>query len=164
MNRALAKFATSLLVKEKKWVVVLVGLACIPLVIDNPYYLKTFTIFFIYSIFAMSWDLIGGYLGIVSFGHALFFGVAAYTTAILNVKLNWPPILNFPMSILCAVLVSLIVARPTIRLKGHYLALVTFAFPIIVTNILYAFPAFSGRISASRASSVCQFRAPETFT
>lgn len=144
MNRALTKFAASLLVKEKKWVVVLVGLACIPLVIDNPYYLKTFTIFFIYSIFAMSWDLIGGYLGIVSFGHALFFGVAAYTTAILNVKLNWPPLLNFPMSILCAVLVSLVVARPTIRLKGHYLALVTFAFPIIVTNVLYAFPDFFG--------------------
>ncbi len=148
-----------MLAKNKRWALILGGLACIPFLTDNPYYLKTFTIFFIYSIFAMSWDLIGGYLGIVSFGHALFFGVAAYTTAILNVKLNWPPLVNFPLSILCSVLISLIVAKPTIRLKGHYLSLVTFAFPIIITNVLYAFPDLFGadlgipglsRLSASR--------------
>jgi branched-chain amino acid transport system permease protein len=159
MNWTLARLPGSLLTKNRRWALILGGLACIPLITDNPYYLKTFTIFFIYSIFAMSWDLIGGYLGIVSFGHALFFGVAAYTTAILNVKLNWPPLLNFPLSILCAVIISLIVATPTIRLRGHYLALVTFAFPIIITNILYAFPNFFGadlgipglsRLSASR--------------
>jgi len=144
MNIGGRRLHVSLLTKNKRWVLILGGLACVPLIIDNPYYLKTFTIFFVYSIFAMSWDLIGGYLGIVSFGHALFFGVAAYTTAILNVKLNWPPLLGFPFSIACSVLISLVVARPTIRLKGHYLALVTFAFPIITTNILYAFPNFFG--------------------
>ncbi len=132
---------------------------CIPLFVKNPYYLKVLTIFYIYAIFAMSWDLIGGYLGIISFGHALFFGIAAYATAILNVKFNWPPILGLPLSLLCALLMALVVAKPTMRLKGHYLALVTFAFPIIVTNIFCAFPDFFGadlgisglsRLSSSR--------------
>lgn len=128
----------------KVWIFLLIIQICIPFVTSNPYYLKIFVIFYIYAIFAMSWDLIGGYLGIVSFGHALFFGASAYTTAILNVKLNWPPLLNFPLSILCSLVISLIVARPTMRLKGHYLALVTFAFPAITTNIFFAFPDFFG--------------------
>jgi len=129
----------------KTWVFLSLIQICIPLVTHNPYYLKILVMFYIYAIFALSWDLLGGYLGIVSFGHALFFGVSAYTTAILNVRLNWPPILNFPLSILCALLVSLIVAKPTVRLKGHYVALVTFSFPVIVTNIFYAFPMFFGQ-------------------
>jgi branched-chain amino acid transport system permease protein len=144
MKEKIFLFLKSVVIENKKWVFVLGAIACIPLITDNPYYLKTVTIFFIYSIFAMSWDLIGGYLGIVSFGHALFFGVAAYTTAILNVRLDWPAFINFPLSILCATLISLIVARPIIRLKGHYVALVTFAFPIIAINVLYAFPNFFG--------------------
>lgn len=145
----------------KAWILIMAVQICIPFVTENPYYLKILTIFYIYGIFAMSWDLIGGYLGIVSFGHALFFGVGAYTTAMLNVKLDWPPILNFPLSILCALIIALVVAKPTIRLKGHYLALVTFAFPVIVTNILFAFPTFFGgdlgisslsRLSSSRVT------------
>ncbi len=132
---------------------------CIPFVTDNPYYYKILVIFYIYIIFAMSWDLIGGYLGIGSFGHALFFGASAYTTAILNVKLQWPPLLNFPLSILSSGLIAFIVAKPMVRLKGHYLTLVTFAFPVILTNIICAFPDFFGadigitglsRLSSSR--------------
>ena len=143
----------------KFWVFLFLVQLCIPFVTDNPYYHKILVIFYIYVIFSMSWDLIGGYLGIGSFGHALFFGVAAYTTAILNVKLHWPPFLNFPLSLLCSVLIAFIVAKPTVRLKGHYLTLVTFAFPVIVTNILFAFPDFFGadigitglsRLSSSR--------------
>ena len=117
---------------------------CIPFMTDNPYHYKVMVIFYIYVIFAMSWDLIGGYMGIGSFGHALFFGVAAYTTAILNVKIHWPPLLTFPLSILCSVFFAFIVAKPTVRLRGHYLTLVTFAFPVIITNVLFAFPHFFG--------------------
>ncbi len=141
------------------WIFLLCLQLCIPFVTDNPYYYKVLVLFYLYVIFSMSWDLIGGYLGIGSFGHALFFGVSAYTTAILNVKLHWPPLLNFPLSLLCSVIIAFIVAKPTVRLKGHYLTLVTFAFPVIVTNILFAFPDFFGadigitglsRLSSSR--------------
>jgi len=129
---------------SKRWGVLLFLQLGIPFVTDNPYYYKVLIIFYLYVIFAMSWDLIGGYLGIGSFGHALFFGLSAYTTAILNVKLHWPPLVNFPLSILCSVIIAFIVAKPTVRLKGHYLTLVTFAFPVIVTNIFFAFPDFFG--------------------
>lgn len=128
----------------KLWSFLILIQICIPFVTENPYYYKIMVIFYIYVIFAMSWDLIGGYMGIVSFGHALFFGVSAYTTALLNVKLHWPPLLNFPLSILCSVLIAFIVAKPTVRLKGHYLTLVTFAFPVILINIFFAFPNFFG--------------------
>jgi branched-chain amino acid transport system permease protein len=126
------------------WIFLLLLQALVPFMTENPYYIKILVMFYIYAIFAISWDLIGGYLGIVSFGHALFFGVSAYTTAILNVKLNWPPLVNFPLSLLCALAIAFIVAKPTVRLKGHYLALVSFAFPVIVTNVFFAFPSFFG--------------------
>jgi branched-chain amino acid transport system permease protein len=143
------------------WVFLLLIQILVPFATQNPYYIKILVMFYIYAIFAMSWDLIGGYLGIVSFGHALFFGVSAYTTAILNVKLNWPPLANFPLSILCSLGIAFIVAKPTVRLKGHYLALVTFAFPVIITNVFFAFPSFFGadigitglsRLSSSRVA------------
>lgn len=145
MSTKMKNFLSRMMKKTPKFFLVLLFLQlCIPFVTDNPYHYKVMVIFYIYVIFAMSWDLIGGYMGIGSFGHALFFGVAAYTTAMLNVKLNWPPLLTFPLSILCSVLIAFIVAKPTVRLKGHYLTLVTFAFPVIITNILFAFPGFFG--------------------
>lgn len=112
----------------------------IPCFFNNPYYLKIFILFYIYTIFAISWDLLGGYAGIVSFGHALFFGVAAYTTALLNINLGFPPYLSFPFSVALAVLAGLLIAVPCMRLKGHYLSLATFAFPTILIDVFHAFP------------------------
>jgi len=119
-------------------------LLLMPLLTNDMYILRILAIAAIFSIFAASWDLLSGYVGQVSFGHALFFGVAAYTTALLNLRLGWSPLFTIPIGALVAVLVGLLVGIPCLRLKGPYLGLATLAFPILLMGIIFAFPKFFG--------------------
>jgi branched-chain amino acid transport system permease protein len=116
----------------------------VPLITNSPYILRILIFTNIYAIYAASWDFLSGYTGQVNFGQAVFFGVAAYTAALLNLNLGLPPAATIPIGAMAGVLAGLIVAIPALRLRGHYLALVTLAFPIILTGIVYAFPDFSG--------------------
>jgi branched-chain amino acid transport system permease protein len=119
-------------------------LLLLPLLTKDMYILRILAIAAIFSIFAASWDLLSGYVGQVSFGHALFFGVAAYTTALLNLRLGWSPLITIPIGALASVLVGLLVGIPCLRLKGPYLGLATLAFPILLMGIIFAFPKFFG--------------------
>jgi branched-chain amino acid transport system permease protein len=119
-------------------------LLLLPLLTKDMYILRILAIAAIFSIFAASWDLLSGYVGQVSFGHALFFGVAAYTTALLNLRLGWSPLVTIPIGALAAVLVGLLVGIPCLRLKGPYLGLATLAFPIMLMGIIFVFPKFFG--------------------
>ncbi len=120
------------------------ALLLMPLLTNDMYILRILAIASIFAIFAASWDLLSGYVGQISFGHALFFGVAAYTTALLNLRLGWPPIITIPIGALAAVLVGLLVGIPSLRLKGPYLGLATLAFPIMLMGIIFVFPGFFG--------------------
>jgi branched-chain amino acid transport system permease protein len=111
-----------------------------PIFFQDPYLLRIFTITCIYAIFAASWDLLSGYTGQMNFGHALFFGVGAYTTALINHHIHIPPWGSIPIGALVAVLAGLIIGIPCLRLRGTYLALTTLAFPVILIGIIFAFP------------------------
>jgi branched-chain amino acid transport system permease protein len=89
------------------------------------------------AILAVSWDLLVGRTGQISLGHALFFGIGAYTTALLYKYLAWPIWITIPISLIVGVAVALIIGVPSLRVKGPYLALVTMAFPIAVVGFLY---------------------------
>ena len=80
----------------------------------------------------------------MNFGHALFFGVAAYTSALLNLRLGFPPWLTIPLGALMAVIAGLVVGIPCLRLRGPYLALATLAFPIILMGIIFTIPDITG--------------------
>jgi branched-chain amino acid transport system permease protein len=116
----------------------------IPLITREPYILRTFIFANMFVIFAVSWDFISGYTGQVNFGHALFFGVAAYSTALLNKYLGLQPWATIPIGALVAVLAGVIMCLPALRLRGPYLSLVTLAFPLILLGIIKAFPDFTG--------------------
>ncbi len=90
----------------------------------------------IIAIFAMSWDLLGGRTGQISLGHALFFGLGGYTTALLFKFYGLPTIVTIPAALLVGALVSLLIGFPCLRVKGPYLALVTMAFPLIVSSVV----------------------------
>jgi len=96
------------------------------------------------AIFAVSWDLLVGRTGLMSLGHAVFFGLGAYVTALLFVHLGLPPYITIPLSIPVGVLVALIVGFPSLRVKGPYLSLISFAFPLILTGIIYYFKEYTG--------------------
>lgn len=119
-------------------------LLLLPLVMNHPYYLGILFLASIFAIFAASWDLLSGFTGQMNFGHALFFGVAAYTAALLNVHFGLAPWLTIPLGALAAVLAGLIIGVPCLRLRGIYLALATLAFPLILIAVVHTFPNITG--------------------
>jgi branched-chain amino acid transport system permease protein len=121
--------------------VVLLGL---PLISQNPYLIRVIVLTSIFAILAASWDLLSGFTGQMNFGHALFFGVGAYATAMLNIHLQIPPWGSVPLGAAAAVLTGLLVGIPCLRLKHTYLALTTMAFPIILLGIIFALPDITG--------------------
>jgi branched-chain amino acid transport system permease protein len=121
-----------------------IALLVLPQFTSNTYVLRIFTLACIYSIYAASWDLLGGFTGQISFGHALFFGVAAYTSALLNLKFGLPVPLTIPIGALAAVVSGLVLGLPGLRLKGPYFSLASLAFPIIMMGLVFTFPHITG--------------------
>jgi branched-chain amino acid transport system permease protein len=80
---------------------------------------------FIFVTLAVSWNMVGGYAGQVSFGYAAFFGTAAYVTAILWSRYQWDPVLTLPLAGLASVVVALMVGLPCFRLLGPYFSIAT---------------------------------------
>src|SRR5207249_10389299 len=124
------------------WVLVLLAL---PVVYSDAYVLRILTMTCIFAIFAASWDLLAGYTGQVNFGHALFFGAGAYTSALMSHKLGITPWATIWAGAAVAALFGFGAGYLCLRLRGSYLSLATLAFPLIALGLLFAFPDFSGR-------------------
>ena len=92
--------------------------------IRNVYYLHLVNLMIIYSLFALGLNILTGFTGITSFGHAGFFAVGAYTSAILTTQCSSPILL----SLCVASLIGYLIGLPVIRISGIYLAMVTLGF------------------------------------
>jgi len=80
------------------------------------------------AIFAISWDILSGHTGYISFGHPFLIGIGAYTTAILEKRFDVPVEISIPVAIIVTMVAGLIVLLPALRVRGSYFALVTLAF------------------------------------
>ena len=89
----------------------------------------------IYIIFTESLNLMVGYTGIISMGHAAFFGVGAYTSALLSLKLGCSVLLAMFLGACGAGVCGILIGLPTLKLKGEYLVLVTLGFGEVVHSI-----------------------------
>lgn len=116
----------------------------LPAITRDPYILRILIFTNIFVIFAVSWDFLSGYTGQVNFGHALFFGVAAYTAGMLNHYFAIQPWATIPIGALAGVIIGVVTCFPALRLRGPYLSLVTLAFPLILLAIIKAFPDVTG--------------------
>ncbi len=116
----------------------------LPLITQEPYTLRILIFTNIFVIFAVSWDFLSGYTGQINFGHALFFGVAAYTAAMLNKYLGLLPWATIPIGAIVAVGAGVLMCLPALRLRGPYLSLVTLAFPLILLGVIKALPDITG--------------------
>jgi branched-chain amino acid transport system permease protein len=94
----------------------------------------------IFALFSVSWDLVGGFIGQISLGHALFFGGAAYVSALFNLHFGIPLIVSMISGVLSAVIFALVLGLPTLRLKGPYLSVVTLVTPMVFISIIYMYP------------------------
>lgn len=107
----------------------------------DTYYL-TGAMFF--AVFVMSWDVVSGYTGEISFGHGLFFGVGGYSAGMMNLHFGVDPWLAMPVGMVAAALAGLIIGFPALRLKGPYFALVTLVAPLIVLAVFRLYPGVTG--------------------
>lgn len=106
------------------------------LIAGNPYFLRTLVIVGIYIILALSLNLIIGFAGQLSIGHAAFYAIGAYTTALLTVSVGLNFWLAFVLSFAVAGLFGFLLGVPILRLKGDYLAIATIGFGEIVRLVL----------------------------
>lgn len=119
-----------------------------PLLLDE-YYLSIINIVAIAIVGALGLNILIGYTGQISIGHAAFMSVGAYTAANLATKLDWPFWLTIPAGGAMAALIGAIVGIPSLRIKGLYLAIATLAAQFIIEWVINHTPAISGGIQAS---------------
>lgn len=118
----------------------LIGLLLIlisaPAFISNQYILQIMIFVGLYIVLVSSLNLLNGYVGLLAIGHAAFYGIGAYTSAILSISFGMPFLLTFLLSGVVAGAFGYLVGKPTLNLSGVYLALATLGFNIIVWLVL----------------------------
>jgi branched-chain amino acid transport system permease protein len=102
-------------------------LAVVPLFLRDPFLSHLLIMIMMYATMSIGWNVIGGYAGQVSFGNAAFFGVGAYTTAVLLVNYNVNPWLGMLAGCILSMGLAVVVGYPCFRLRGHYFAIATIA-------------------------------------
>ena len=124
--------------KNQYAVIALFGAAylLLALFVRNSYYQLVMTLVLLWATMGLSWNVLSGYSGMISFGHAVFFGLGGYTVTIAFVKFGVTPWLGIPLGIIVGVLAGIIIGLPTFRLRGHYFALSMLAYPLAT---LYVF-------------------------
>ncbi len=113
-----------------------VALALFPIGVHNPYYIHLLETIMIYAIVLFGLDIVVGYTGQVSLGHAGLFGVGAYTAGVLVIKLGAPLMVALVAAIGVTALFGALLALPALRVTGPYLAMVTLAFGTIVQILI----------------------------
>lgn len=96
------------------------------------HYLDVLVFAGIYTLIAIGLSLLMGYAGQISLGHAAFFGIGAYISGILTVQYDWNPWFCMVMGVIAAIGVAVLIGTPALKLKGHYLAMATMAFGIVI--------------------------------
>nr|WP_315845251.1 branched-chain amino acid ABC transporter ATP-binding protein/permease [uncultured Achromobacter sp.] len=117
-------------------VVAVACLAAVPLGVTNTYYLHLIETIMIYSILLFGLDIVVGYTGQVSLGHAGLFGIGSYVAGVLFFHLQMPIWVILPAAILIAAAFGAVLALPALRVTGPYLAMVTLAFGTIIQILI----------------------------
>ena len=110
--------------------------AIIATFVHNSYYQLIMAVVPVWAVMGLAWNLLSGYSGLVSFGHAAFFGIGAYFVALTQIHWALTPWLAIPGAGVLGAVAGLLVGIPTFRLRGHYFALAMLAYPLA---LLYVF-------------------------
>jgi branched-chain amino acid transport system permease protein len=111
-------------------------IVALPAVIPNAYIYDVVILIGINAIVCIGLNLLIGYAGQISLGHAGFFGLGAYASPLLSDRLDWPPALALLAAAMAVGLLSFAVAKPILKLRGHYLAMATLGLGIIISIVL----------------------------
>ena len=111
-------------------------LLALPLILPNAYYLDIANRMAINAIVVLCLILLIGFAGQISLGHAGFFGIGAYASAVLTTHFSWPPVAALCAGAAGAALLAALIAPPIFRLRGHYLAMATLGLGIVISIVL----------------------------
>ncbi|MBI1958884.1 MAG: branched-chain amino acid ABC transporter permease [Candidatus Rokubacteria bacterium] len=112
------------------------ALLAFPLVFTLPFPRHVMIMIFLYAMLAQAWNLLAGYCGQISLGHAVFFGTGAYTSSVLVKEFGLTPWIGMLAGALVAVALSQLIGYPVFRLRGHYFAIATIAVGEIVQTLM----------------------------
>ena len=118
----------------------LLVLAALPLAMTDVFYQRVGALVLLGAISASAWNLIGGYAGQVSVGHAVFFGAGAYASLLVYTQFGWPPVAGAPLGIAVSVGLAALIGLPTFRLRGHYFSMATIAAAELIRILVSNWP------------------------
>jgi branched-chain amino acid transport system permease protein len=121
------------------WPILGIVLLAYPFVFSTPFQQRLGALVLLYATGASAWNIVGGYAGLISVGHAVFFGCGAYGALASYQYLGLPPIGGLPIGVAASVFIAAIIGVPTLRLSGHYFSMATIAVAelmrLVVSNI-----------------------------
>lgn len=123
--------------------VLVIGGLAIALFWSHDYYSRILAVIALAVISACGLNILAGITGQISLGHAGFYAVGAYATALLSVRYGWPVLATVPVGIVITALLGLALAWPALRLRGPYLTMVTIAFGMIIHGVATDFTSFT---------------------
>ncbi len=116
----------------------------LPLVMTSPTYLHIVILIFFYAYLTSSWNMVGGFAGVLPLGHAVFIGIGAYTSTILSLQYGISPWLGMLIGGVLAMGIGILIGLPTFKMRGAYFALATIAFAegmrVMVENLDFLGP------------------------
>jgi ABC-type branched-subunit amino acid transport system ATPase component/ABC-type branched-subunit amino acid transport system permease subunit len=134
--------------------------------VTNSYFQLILTLVPIWAAFGVSWNILSGYGGQLSFGHASFFGIGGYVMTLALVYWNLTPWLGIPLGIVAGGVGAVIIGTPTFRLRGHYFALAMLAYPLAVLYFLqyFGFQEVSLPMHRDAPAAYLEFSDPRFYT
>ncbi len=151
--------------KRVQWLVLLLLVVVWPLLVGDAFYQRVGALVLLAAISASAWNLIGGYAGQISFGHAIFFGAGAYSALAVYTHLGWPPIAGAPLGVVVSLVLALLIGTPTFRLRGHYFSMATIAAAELIRILAANWPWIGAAVgmmgpAAPRSVADLTFRSP----
>jgi branched-chain amino acid transport system permease protein len=134
--------------------------------VTNSYYQLILTLVPVWALFGVSWNILSGYAGQLSFGHASFFGIGAYTVTLAIIYWSLSPWLGIPLGMILGGLAAIAIGLPTFRLRGHYFALSMLAYPLAILYVMQylGFQEVSIPMHREHALTFMEFSDPRVYT
>ncbi|ALM82482.1 ATP-binding cassette domain-containing protein [Bordetella sp. N] len=107
--------------------ILLIAMFVVPVVLGSPFWTNMFVLLFVFSAMSVAWNIVGGYAGQLSLGHAVFYGIGGYTATLLTQNFGITPWIGMLVGAAISALVAVVISYPTLRLKGPFFALSTIA-------------------------------------